>query len=492
LPHEEVLERLAQTHALLLVSDYEGLPHVAIEALACGVPLIALPVGGTRSVLRDGENGIVLGDASHQAVARALETLRDDAEVTQRLADGARRSGAEWGMDRCASQIVELLDRAMSGKPRAIFVGKSKIPTPMTEGFRGKLEILVRHLEPTIVGVGRPGRRAAGRARLVRFPATGPAGLDGLLFYSFGPAVALSLAAGRRRCAIVCQSPYEAFGVLLLTRALPKSLRPRVVVEVHGDWRTAARLYGGPARRPIASSSDRAAAWAVRRGDRVRVVSGWLERLVRETGYRGDLDRFVAYSDMAEFLAAPVLLPPVEPRAAYVGALDRSKGVDVLLEAWSRVTAQIAGARLFIGGDGPMREDLRARCERLGLNGTAEFVGYLSSSEVRTLLDRCSCLVVPSRSEGLGRVALEAMARARPVVASKVGGLPELVDEGRNGRLVAPEDPEQLASAIVQLFQDPDEVLEMGREGRRRALERDPLAEFESGISRLAAWVGAG
>lgn len=222
------------------------------------------------------------------------------------------------------------------------------------------------------------------------------------------------------------------------------------------------------------------------------MVSGWLERLVRETGYRGDLDRFVAYSDMAEFLAAPVLLPPVEPRAAYVGALDRSKGVDVLLEAWSRVTAQIAGARLFIGGDGPMREDLRARCERLGLNGTAEFVGYLSSSEVRTLLDRCSCLVVPSRSEGLGRVALEAMARARPVVASKVGGLPELVDEGRNGRLVAPEDPEQLASAIVQLFQDPDEVLEMGREGRRRALERDPLAEFESGISRLAAWVGAG
>jgi glycosyltransferase involved in cell wall biosynthesis len=73
-----------------------------------------------------------------------------------------------------------------------------------------------------------------------------------------------------------------------------------------------------------------------------------------------------------------------------------------------------------------------------------------------------------------------------------VGGLPELIEEGRTGRLVSPEDPEQLASAIVQLFQNPDELVEMGREGRRRALERDPLREYESGISRLAAWIGVG
>jgi glycosyltransferase involved in cell wall biosynthesis len=490
--HDEVLERMAQAHALLLVSDYEGLPHVAIEALACGVPLVALPVGGTGSILHDGENAIVLPDASHQAIARALETLHDDAELRQRLADGARRSGAEWGMGRCATQVAELLERAVSPKPKAIFIGKSRIPTPVTEDFRRKLEILVRHVEPTVVGVGRPGVQAAGRAGLVRLPARLTAGLGGALFYSLGPALAVSLAAGRHRCAIVCQSPYEGFGALVLASGLPRSLRPRVVVEVHGDWRTAARLYGGRARRPLASFSDRAAVWAVRRADRVRVVSESLERMVLETGYGGDIDRFIAYSDMAEFLSVPLLAPPAEPRVAYVGALDGPKGADLLLEAWTQVITHVPAARLLIAGDGPLREDLVARCARLGLNGTAEFVGHLSSSEVRALLDGCSCLVVPSRSEGLGRVALEAMARARPVVAAKVGGLPELVEEGRSGRLVGPEDPEQLAAAIVELLQDPDELEKMGREGRRRALERDPLAEFESGIARLAAWVGVG
>ena len=91
--------------------------------------------------------------------------------------------------------------------------------------------------------------------------------------------------------------------------------------------------------------------------------------------------------------------------------------------------------------------------------------------------------------ETVGIAARSVRLNSRPVVAAKVGGLPELVEDGQNGRLVRPEDPEQLAAAIVELLRDPHKLMEMGKEGRRRALERDPLAEFESGISRLAAWV---
>jgi glycosyltransferase involved in cell wall biosynthesis len=476
LPHHEVFERLTRANALLLVSDYEGLPHVAIEAFACGVPLVAPSVGGTLSVLCDGENGMVLPEASSGAIVRALKILRDDVGLRQRLADGARQSGAEWGIERCARHVVDLLGQAISGKPRAIFLGKSRLPRPVGRDLRRKIEILVRHLEPTIVCIGRPGVHGAGRARVVRLPSRRSAGLDALLFYTLGPALALSAAAGHRRTAIVCQSPYEGFGTLLLARALPRSLRPRVVVEVHGDWRTAARLYGGRARRPLASYSDRVAVWTIRRADRVRVVSEWLGRLVR------------TYFNAAEFLNPPLLPFPSEPRVGFVGALDRPKGVDLLLEAWNLVIGQLPQARLHIAGDGPQRKDLVSR-SRLGLSGTVEFMGRLSSSEARTLIDRCSCLVVPSRSEGLGSIALKAMARARPVVAAKVGGLPELVEDGQNGRLVRPGNPEQLAAAIVGLLRDPHKLMEMGKEGRRRALERDPLAEFESGISRLAAWV---
>lgn len=492
LPRDEVLKRLAQAHALLLVSDHEGLAHAAIEALACGVPLVASPGGGTQSVLRDGENGIALPDVSYQAIARVLEMLRGDAQLRRRLAEGARRSGEEWSMDRCVGQVLELFGRAVLGKPRAIFLGKSQLSRPLGQDLRRKLEILVRHLEPTIVCVGRPGVQAAGRARLVRLSPRRAAGLGALLFYSLGSALAVSAAAGRQRSAIICQSPFEGFGTLVLARALPRSVRPRVVVEVHGDWRAAARLFGGRLRRPLAPYSDRAAEWAIRRADRIRVVSDRLEQLVRAAGYGGEVDRFVTYFNSARLLDAPILRPPADPRVAYVGSLEGAKGIDVLLDAWSLVIARIPHAHLAIAGDGPMHQDLVRRSGRFRPSGTVRFVGRLSSSEVTALIDQSSCLVVPSRSEGLPRVALEAMARARPVVATEVGGLPELVEEGQNGRLVPPEDPEQLASAIIGLLQDGDELVQMGKEGRRRVLERDPMVEFENGIARLAAWVRAG
>ena len=94
---------------------------------------------------------------------------------------------------------------------------------------------------------------------------------------------------------------------------------------------------------------------------------------------------------------------------------------------------------------------------------------------------------MPSRSEGMGRLALEAHGRGRPVVASAVGGLPEVVEDGETGVLVPPDDPDSLADAIVKLLEDPERARAMGRQGRERMQARSPSDEFERGIERLAS-----
>jgi len=123
------------------------------------------------------------------------------------------------------------------------------------------------------------------------------------------------------------------------------------------------------------------------------------------------------------------------------------------------------------------------------LDDTVTFLDPMPQSELRVLLDQSTCLVLPSRAEGLGRVNVEAMARARPVVASAVGGIPELVDDGHTGRLVPPEDVTALADALVEVLQDREMARAMGQEARRRAVERAPHTEYEEGIARLAGWI---
>ncbi len=485
LPRDQALERIAGADALALASDYEGLPHVVIEALAVGTPVVSPPVGGVAEVVRDGESGLIVPEASVDELAAAFSRLRDDPGLRDRLARGARTAGGAWRFEPATDAIGRVLDEARAGAPRLVLLGKTRIPEPIGAEYRRRLDVLVRHGRPTVIGVGRPGVRWSGRARIVRFPDLRPGFVGGLLYYPFAPALAVALIAGRPRSAIVCQSPYEGAGAALWTLPLGP-LRPRIVVEVHGDWRTATRLYGSRTRRLVSPIADRVALWGLRRADRVRVVGGFTERLVREAGFAGELDRYVAFGDIETFWAPAPLPAPGEPQVAFVGALEPSKGVDVLLAAWGRVRERVPGATLAIAGEGSRRREY----ERLaaGLEGI-RFLGSVPRPELRTLLDRSRFLVLPSRAEGLGRVILEAFARARPVVASRIGGIPELVEDGATGALVPSEDPEQLAGAIVALLSDAAGSARMGEAARRRVAERDPAAEFERGFAALAEWV---
>ena len=199
----------------------------------------------------------------------------------------------------------------------------------------------------------------------------------------------------------------------------------------------------------------------------------------------------VEFADYSPFLEDDPIPFPAHPRVVFAGVLEFTKGVDVLLDAWPVVLAQVPRAKLVIAGDGTMDPALRRRVSRDGISTSVEFVGHVPPARLRRILDDSWCLVLPSRSEGLPRVVLEAMGRGRPVVASAVGGLPEVVDEGMTGHLVPAGRPEALARAIVTLLHDPERAAKMGAEGRARVTERNPLVEYESGIERLAEWIDA-
>ncbi|MFL5766697.1 MAG: glycosyltransferase family 4 protein, partial [Actinomycetota bacterium] len=246
----------------------------------------------------------------------------------------------------------------------------------------------------------------------------------------------------------------------------------------------ATRLYGSSARRMLSTPADAVAAWAVRRADVVRVVGEYTERLVRSAGFRGPIERFVAFTDIKEFLTTPTVPAPERPRVLFAGVLEPYKGVDALLDAWRRVVAERPGAELVIAGDGTHSPELRAAAT--DLSASVRFLGHVGRDTLRALIDGSSFVVLPSRSEGLGRIVLEAYARNRAVLGSDVGGIPELVQAGATGALVPPGDPEALAVAVLRLFADPGRTAEMGEDAgawiRGQHLEDD----FERGIVRLA------
>ncbi|MCE5315551.1 MAG: glycosyltransferase family 4 protein [Armatimonadota bacterium] len=149
------------------------------------------------------------------------------------------------------------------------------------------------------------------------------------------------------------------------------------------------------------------------------------------------------------------------------GRLSEEKGQQVAIEAMSILLKNHPNARLVLGGDGKNRGELAHAAESLGIVESVEFKGFIS--DVRTLMSACDGVIVPSIREGFGLAAVEAMALGRPVIASRVGGLPEIVVPDETGFLISPADPNELACAMESLIANESSAAHMGKMGRDRA-----------------------
>ncbi|MEY8837877.1 glycosyltransferase family 4 protein, partial [Cribrihabitans sp. XS_ASV171] len=173
---------------------------------------------------------------------------------------------------------------------------------------------------------------------------------------------------------------------------------------------------------------------------------------------------------------APKPLPEGPLRLVSIGRFVEQKGQMILIEALARLRDRTSGLHLALVGDGEMRPDLQRAIDAQGLGDSVTLTGWLDQEGVRAELDAAHALVMPSFAEGLPMVVMEAMAAARPVIATYIAGTPELVQEGRTGWLVPAGDPEALADAIAQAAEMPrDRLAELGQTGRARVLQRHDI-----------------
>jgi glycosyltransferase involved in cell wall biosynthesis len=326
-----------------------------------------------------------------------------------------------------------------------LFLSRTRYRLPLDPSRAAKFDALASELDVHVLAAAAPGSPTHdGRFVLVPRLCAGP--LDGLAFWLLLP---LRTARELRRlhpAAVICQTPYEAAAALLARRLV--GIGARVVAEVHADWRTSTRLYGSPARRLLAAGGDRLAALALRRADAVRVVSPFTASLVRELGLEPS-GEFPAYMDLEPFVGPRVPLPE-RPLALFVGVLEAYKNIDGLAAAWALVAERLPEARLHLVGRGS-RTDV---AERLVAEHGVRWDPELAPAGVAAALDEAWALVLPSRSEGMGRVLVEAFCRGRAVVGTRAGSIPDLVEDGVAGVLADPDDPAALADALLRVLSD--------------------------------------
>ena len=248
------------------------------------------------------------------------------------------------------------------------------------------------------------------------------------------------------------------------------------------------RILGRLTRIPVIISSERTMGQEGRVRRLLNRLTGWLP------------DRIICVSQqVADFAAQEIGLPPAKltvirngidmaqfadlpdqqtARAVFglpkqgkiVAAIGRPrpvKGFSYLLEAFAQIAANQPDLYLLFVGDGPDKRPLQTAAQQLPIADRVIFLG--DQQEIPRLLAALDMLVLPSLWEGLPNVVLEAMAAGLPVVATAVGGTPELVVEGETGLLVPPRDPAALAQAILTLLNDPELARRLGKNGRYRA-----------------------
>ena len=347
-------------------------------------------------------------------------------------------------------------------RPRVLFVGRARLRFPLGPGLERRFDALSGELDWRQLGTAADGRKPPGE----RFALAKPFPvrlLDGPLWYLRLPA---RIARELRRFepdAVIAQGAQET-ALALVGRRLARS-RAKVVLDLHGDWQAPTRLYGSRARRLLDPFSDSLARRALRRADGVRTISEYTTELVRATGIEPAAE-FPAFMDLTPFTAQPAMPLPDTPRALFVGVLERYKAFDLLAEAWRRVTHEMPDATLHVVGSGTLAPLAAALVEELP--GRVEWTPVLTAEGVSAALDASTLLVLPSRSEGMGRVVIEAGCRARAVVGSRVGGIPDVVADGETGILVPPGDVDALAAALVRVLSDRALAERLGAEGRTR------------------------
>jgi glycosyltransferase involved in cell wall biosynthesis len=349
---------------------------------------------------------------------------------------------------------------------RLLIVGRTRYRLPLDPSLAAKFDALSAVLDVRVLASEPPGGAGGSDRRFRLFRGRLPGRAEGLAYYAELPFVVAREIRRFRPDALLVQGGHEA-ALALAGRALA-GRSAKVVMDVHGDPGAATRLYGSPQRKAFAPLGDLHTRLALARVDGVRTISAYTTGLVRARGIE-PAATFPAYMDLEPFVGRPPVAQPERPVVLFVGVLERYKAVDVLAAAWPSVVGRLPGAHLHLVGRGALGDVARSLVA--AHPDTVTWDERLDTPAVAEALDAATTLVLPSRSEGLGRVVVEAFCRGRPVVASRVGGLPDIVTHEVSGLLVAAGDAGALADALVRVLSDSELAARLAAGAERAAPE---------------------
>lgn len=312
-----------------------------------------------------------------------------------------------------------------------------------------------------------------------------------LLMLLVAPLLGFVIALRRRVSAVMAQSPYQGLTALMIVRAAQLFGHPaKLIVESHGDFEESLFYYRKvPAETLVRSLMRYAARFVIQRADALRAVSNTTSLQLLQYAPKSPIQQFPSWTDFDVFRS--VQRHPWAQKSGlilYAGVLSPLKGVHHLIAAFSRICATHPDARLVIAGktiDDAYERDLKSAIAGLRLGGRIELAGHLSQRDLADLLATAALLVLPSYSEGLPRVVMEAMGAGVPVIATPVGGLPELIEDGHTGYLVPPGDERALGDRMSAILGDPESASRIAGAARARALRVFSTEEYVNGYQTL-------
>jgi len=380
---------------------------------------------------------------------------------------------------------------------RICFLGGARYSRPLDPTADKKFRALSALGDIYVIGfaAGLKPRVFTDHARFYLLPELPLAVLRYLELFVLGQLLTLWLILRHGIQVVVAQSPYEGFvAALAIKIAAWLGFRVGLAVEVHGDFEGSLFSY-----RSIKFAGlyrwlmNRIARYSIERADVLRAISNSTKEQLQHWAPTKPIVQFSAWTDIETFLARGREGKPELPiTVLYAGVLVPLKGVHHLINAFAVISARFVGAQLVIAGETQNKgyaAELRKLMAKLNLTGRVYFTGPVPQSELARRMAEASVLVLPSQSEGFGRVVLEAMAAGTPVIGSRVGGIPELIEDGVRGFLVPPGDEAALAEKISWLFGHRDQARAMGQAAHIFAAQLFSTARYLQGYRDIFAMV---
>ncbi|MCP6718278.1 MAG: glycosyltransferase family 4 protein [Patescibacteria group bacterium] len=333
---------------------------------------------------------------------------------------------------------------------------KESSPLHLKAKFLG----LSRDIEPYILARGRPFHKKIWNSEFYLLPYS--------IFWLFAFFIAFYICLNKKIDVIIAQSPL----IEGLTGSILKNIfKKQLIVEIHGDWE----------RGPFLSKKRRfeffqkkfipvLARISFKNADKIRGVANYLIEEAKKIASDKRYFSFSTFTDLELFLNEKNTR--YDKFILFVGQLEKVKGIDVLVKAFSEIEKEFFDFKLIIIGDGKERQNLKNLSSKLRIREKVEFRGKLSLEETKNIMKNCYFLVLPSLSEGLPRVLMEAMALKKPVMASNVGGIPEIVKNSENGFLFEKGNTKDLVEKMKILLKNKNLVEKIGVVGNRFVIEK--------------------